>query len=67
VEIDKAQMRGLCTRRINAKLMHTKFMLVMWICAPHRFWESVARHIKEFASAAFDTWKPQALFEDWRD
>ena len=39
----------------------------MRIFAHHRFRESVARHIKEFGSAAFDTWKPQDLFEGWRD
>jgi phosphatidylserine/phosphatidylglycerophosphate/cardiolipin synthase-like enzyme len=37
----------------------------MRIFAHHRFRESVARHIKEQGSAAFDTWKPQDLFEDW--
>jgi hypothetical protein len=39
----------------------------MRIFAHHRFRESVARHIKEFGSAAFNTWKPQDLFEDWRE
>jgi phosphatidylserine/phosphatidylglycerophosphate/cardiolipin synthase-like enzyme len=38
----------------------------MRIFAHHRFRESVARHIEKFGSAAFDTWKPQDLFEDWR-
>jgi phosphatidylserine/phosphatidylglycerophosphate/cardiolipin synthase-like enzyme len=38
----------------------------MRIFAHHRFRESVARHIKEHGSAAFNTWKPQDLFEDWR-
>jgi len=38
----------------------------MRIFAHHRFRESVARHIKQFGSAAFNTWKPQDLFEDWR-
>jgi phosphatidylserine/phosphatidylglycerophosphate/cardiolipin synthase-like enzyme len=38
----------------------------MRIFAHHRFRESVARHIEEFGSAAFNTWKPQDLFEDWR-
>lgn len=38
----------------------------MRVFAHHRFRESVARHIKEFGSAAFETWKPQDLFEDWR-
>jgi hypothetical protein len=38
----------------------------MRVFAHHRFRESVARHIEEVGSAAFDTWKPQDLFEDWR-
>jgi hypothetical protein len=38
----------------------------MRIFAHHRFRESVARYIKQFGSAAFNTWKPQDLFEDWR-
>ena len=38
----------------------------MRIFAHHRFRESVARHIEEFGSNAFNTWKPQDLFEDWR-
>ena len=38
----------------------------MRIFAHHRFRESVARHIQQFGTAAFDTWKPQDLFEDWR-
>lgn len=40
----------------------------MRIFAHHRFRESVARHIEQFGSAAFNTWKPQNLFEnsiDW--
>jgi phosphatidylserine/phosphatidylglycerophosphate/cardiolipin synthase-like enzyme len=36
----------------------------MRLFAHHRFRESVARHIKEHGSAAFNTWKPQDLFED---
>ena len=38
----------------------------MRIFAHHRFRESVARHIQQFGSSAFKTWKPQDLFEDWR-
>ncbi len=38
----------------------------MRIFAHHRFRESVARHIEEFGTAAFNSWKPQDLFEDWR-
>jgi phosphatidylserine/phosphatidylglycerophosphate/cardiolipin synthase-like enzyme len=36
----------------------------MRLFAHHRFRESVARHIEKFGSAAFNTWKPQDLFED---
>ncbi|OGD12354.1 MAG: hypothetical protein A2Y86_08640 [Candidatus Aminicenantes bacterium RBG_13_62_12] len=39
----------------------------MRIFAHHRFRESVARHIKKYGPAAFQTWKPQDLFENWRD
>jgi phosphatidylserine/phosphatidylglycerophosphate/cardiolipin synthase-like enzyme len=35
----------------------------MRIFAHHRFRESVARHIEKHGSAAFNTWKPQDLFE----
>jgi hypothetical protein len=38
----------------------------MRVFAHHRFRESVARHIQQFGSSAFKTWKPQDLFEDWR-
>ena len=38
----------------------------MRIFAHHRFRESVTRHIEDYGSAAFNTWKPQDLFEDWR-
>ncbi|MBI3176346.1 MAG: hypothetical protein HYZ25_21690 [Chloroflexi bacterium] len=38
----------------------------MRIFAHHRFRESIKRHIKTFGSTAFNTWKPQDLFEDWR-
>lgn len=38
----------------------------MRLFAHHRFRESVARHVKEHGDAAFETWKPQDLFEDWR-
>ena len=37
----------------------------MRVFAHHRFRESVKRHIDEFGTAAFNTWKPQDLFEDW--
>lgn len=38
----------------------------MRIFAHHRFRESIARHFEKFGSEAFNTWKPQDLFEDWR-
>lgn len=38
----------------------------MRVFAHHRFRESVKRHIDQFGSAAFNTWKPQDLFEDWK-
>lgn len=38
----------------------------MRVFAHHRFRESVKRHIEQFGSAAFNTWKPQDLFEDWK-
>ncbi len=38
----------------------------MRLFAHHRFRESVKRHIQQFGSAAFNTWKPQDLFEDWK-
>lgn len=38
----------------------------MRVFAHHRFRESVSRHIEQYGSAAFNTWKPQDLFEDWR-
>ena len=39
----------------------------MRVFAHHRFRKSVARHIEQFGSAAFNTWKPQDLFEDSRN
>ena len=38
----------------------------MRVFAHHRFRESVKKHIEQFGSAAFNTWKPQDLFEDWK-
>ena len=38
----------------------------MRIFAHHRFRESVKRHIEQHGTAAFNTWKPQDLFEDWK-
>lgn len=37
----------------------------MRVFGHHRFRESVKRHIERFGTAAFNTWKPQDLFEDW--
>ncbi|WP_454741451.1 phospholipase D-like domain-containing protein [Cupriavidus necator] len=37
----------------------------MRVFGHHRFRESVKRHIEQFDTAAFNTWKPQDLFEDW--
>ena len=53
--------------RGNRRVADIYFGEFMRIFAHHRFRESVARHIEQFGSAAFDTWKPQDLFEDWRD
>ena len=36
----------------------------MRVFAHHRFRESVKRHIEEHGTAAFNSWKPQNLFED---
>jgi phosphatidylserine/phosphatidylglycerophosphate/cardiolipin synthase-like enzyme len=38
----------------------------MRVFAHHRFREPVKRHIEQFGSAAFNTWRPQDLFEDWK-
>jgi phosphatidylserine/phosphatidylglycerophosphate/cardiolipin synthase-like enzyme len=38
----------------------------MRLFAHHRFRESVKRHIEQHGSAAFNTWRPQDLFEDWK-
>ena len=46
-----------------ADIYFTEFMRVF---AHHRFRESLKRHIDAHGEAAFDTWKPQDLFEDWR-
>jgi phosphatidylserine/phosphatidylglycerophosphate/cardiolipin synthase-like enzyme len=43
-----------------ADIYFTEFMRVF---AHHRFRESVKRHIDQSGSAAFNTWKPQDLFE----
>lgn len=44
-----------------ADIYFTEFMRVF---AHHRFRESVKRHIDQFGSAAFNSWKPQDLFEN---
>ena len=51
--------------RADKRVADIYFGEFMRIFAHHRFRESIARHIKEFGSAAFNTWKPQDLFEDW--
>jgi len=38
----------------------------MRVFTHQRFRESVKRHIDQFGSATFNTWKPQDLFEDWK-
>ncbi|MBI1247602.1 hypothetical protein GC197_07105 [bacterium] len=38
----------------------------MRVFAHHRFRESVKRYIDRFGANAFDKWKPQDLFEDWK-
>lgn len=53
-------MRG--DRRV-ADIYFGEFMRVF---AHHRFRESVKRHIEEFGTDAFNSWKPQDLIEDWR-
>jgi len=50
----------------NPRVADIYFGEFMRIFAHHRFRESVKRHIEEFGTAAFNTWKPQDLFEDWR-
>jgi len=52
--------------RGNRRVADIYFGEFMRIFAHHRFRESVKRHIERFGTAAFDTWKPQDLFEDWR-
>jgi len=39
----------------------------MRVFAHHRFRESVKRHIEASGSAGPETWKPQDLFENWRE
>ena len=51
--------------RGNKRVADIYFGEFMRIFAHHRFRESVARHIEKFGTAAFNTWKPQDLFEDW--
>jgi phosphatidylserine/phosphatidylglycerophosphate/cardiolipin synthase-like enzyme len=52
--------------RGNKRVADIYFGEFMRIFAHHRFRESVKRHIERHGTAAFDTWKPQDLFEDWR-
>ena len=53
--------------RGNKRVADIYFGEFMRIFAHHRFRESVARHIARSGPNAFDDWKPQDLFEDWRD
>lgn len=46
-----------------ADIYFSEFMRVF---AHHRFRESVARHLESAKSATAENWKPQNLFEDWR-
>lgn len=39
----------------------------MRIFAHHRFRESVKRHVDKYGLAALNWWKPQDLFEDWKE
>jgi phosphatidylserine/phosphatidylglycerophosphate/cardiolipin synthase-like enzyme len=39
----------------------------MRVFAHHRFRESVKRHIEKYGTAALNSWRPQDLFERWRD
>jgi hypothetical protein len=39
----------------------------MRLFAHRRFHESVKRHIDKYGTAALDTWRPQDLFEDWKE
>jgi len=52
--------------RGDARVADIYFGEFMRVFAHHRFRESVKRHIERYGSAAFNTWKPQDLFEDWR-
>ena len=50
--------------RDNQRVADIYFTEFMRLFAHHRFRESVKRHIKQFGSAAFHTWRPQFLFTD---
>lgn len=52
--------------RGDSRVADIYFGEFMRVFAHHRFRESVKRHIDQYGSAAFNTWKPQDLFEDWR-
>jgi len=57
---------NLVAIRGDKRLADIYFGEFMRIFAHHRFRESVKRHIEEHGTAAFNTWKPQDLFVDWR-
>ncbi len=50
--------------RDNQRVADIYFTEFMRLFAHHRFRESVKRHIDQFGSAAFNTWKPQFLLVD---
>ncbi|SPP63235.1 phospholipase D-like domain-containing protein [Nitrospira lenta] len=52
--------------RGDARVADIYFGEFMRVFAHHRFRESVKRYIDRYGAAAFNTWKPQDLFEDWR-
>ena len=57
---------NLVVIRGDTRVADIYFGEFMRIFAHHRFRESVKRHIAQHGSTAFSTWKPQDLFEDWR-
>lgn len=61
-----ANEENLMIIRGDTRVADIYFGEFMRVFAHHRFRESVARHIKQFGTDAFETWKPQDLFEDYR-
>jgi phosphatidylserine/phosphatidylglycerophosphate/cardiolipin synthase-like enzyme len=62
-----ANDENLVVIRGDKRVADIYFGEFMRIFAHHRFRESITRHIEKYGSAAFNTWKPQDLFEDWHD